>query len=272
MTGPPLADSLASLQRAHALDEIIIVDNGNAIRESAILDAAAQADRRVRVLRGQGNVGFAAGCNLGARAASGETICFVNPDAVLAPDAIERLGEVLKRTPMPALVGGDLRDPRGRPDRGSRRERLTLWRAFVSFSGLARFERLAPWFRDFNRHWEPLPKGPLSMSAVSGALMMVRRSDFEALGGFDEGYFLHVEDLDLCRRAEDRGWKVLFVPGPHGVHVRSSSQVDARTIAAHKARGIARYFTKFAAGPFERLLSQAAVTGFLLISSPDRTR
>jgi GT2 family glycosyltransferase len=119
-------------------------------------------------------------------------------------------------------------------------------------------------FRDFNRHGDPMPAAPMRVGAVSGALVALRRADFDALGGFDEGYFLHVEDIDLCRRAEERGWPVLFAPGPHGRHLRSTSAADQRTIARHKARGMARYFRKFARGPFERVAAQMAAALLLL--------
>lgn len=263
-TGAVLADCLAAIVRAEGLDEIIIVDNGNGERETKTLDRFAASDARVRLVRGAGNIGFAAACNKAARAAKSDDLVFVNPDAILERDAIARLTSALAASRTPAIVGGDLRDADGRPERGSRRERLTLWRAFVSFSGLSRLERWAPVFRDFNRHTDPMPKGPTAVGAVSGALMAVRRADFETLGGFDEGYFVHVEDLDICRRAEEAGWQVLFVPGPHGRHVRSSSGVSQGDLARHKARGMARYFRKFARGPIEGALA-ALAGGFLTL-------
>lgn len=261
-TGPVLAECLAAIAACEGLDEIVVVDNGNAQREIDALDVFA-VDARVRLMRGHGNVGFAAGCNLGARAAKSEVLVFVNPDAILRTDAVRSLTAALAAAPPPAIVGGDLRDGEGKPERGSRRERLTLWRAFVSFAGLSRLERAIPAFRDFNRHTDPLPDKATPVGAVSGALMAMRRVDFESLGGFDEGYFVHVEDLDICRRAEDAGWRVLFQPGPHGRHVRSSSDAGESEIARHKAQGMARYFRKFARGPFERAL--AAIAGGVLV-------
>jgi GT2 family glycosyltransferase len=166
----------------------------------------------------------------------------------------------------PAIIGGDLRDAEGRPDRGGRRERLTLWRAIVSASGLSKLERIAPIFRDFNRHTDPLPRAPVRVGAVSGALMMIRRADFEALGGFDEGYFVHVEDVDLCRRAEEAGGDVLFAPGPHGRHERSTSDAPPRAVARHRAESMARYLRKFARGPLERVLTVVASSVLLAIT------
>jgi GT2 family glycosyltransferase len=257
-TGDALKACLAALLAADGLDQIVIADNGNDADAEALLDAAAGSDRRVRILRGQGNIGFAAACNLAAREAQSEALAFINPDVILELDALPRLLGVLAAAPPPAIVGGDLRDERGRPERGSRRDRLTLWRAFVSFTGLSRLG-----LRDFNRHTDPLPPAPVPVGAISGALFVIRREDFARLGGFDEGYFLHVEDLDLCRRAEDLGWRIFFAPGPHGRHLRSTSDADPRQIARHKARSMARYFRKFAKGPLERAM--AAVAGWVLV-------
>lgn len=257
-TGPALASCLNALLAADGLDQVVIADNGNDAAAEAMFDSAAVRDRRVRILRGQGNIGFAAACNLAAREAQTEVLAFINPDVILERDAIPRLMAVLSTT-APAVVGGDLRDENGSPERGSRRDRLTLWRAFVSFAGLSRLG-----FRDYNRHTDPLPETPQRVGAISGALFVMRRADFTSLGGFDEGYFLHVEDLDLCRRAEDAGWPVLFAPGPHGIHLRSTSEASPRAIARHKARGMARYFRKFAKGPVERVL--AVVAGWVLVA------
>jgi N-acetylglucosaminyl-diphospho-decaprenol L-rhamnosyltransferase len=264
-TGPVLAKCLASFAAASGLDEILIVDNGSDADEAAAIDAFAANEPRARVLRGQGNVGFAAACNLGARQATSQVLVFANPDVTLQASAIERLSAALSAAPPPAIVGGDLRDEQGRPERGSRRERLTLWRAFVTFTGLSRLERAFPALRDFNRHRDPLPDHPVAVGAISGALMCMRRADLEALGGFDEGYFLHVEDVDLCRRAEQAGWRVLFQPGPHGVHLRSTSAAPASSVGAHKARGFARYFRKFARSPLERVLGEVVGAALMVI-------
>lgn len=261
-TGSVLRDCLDAAGRAEGVGDIVIADNGNAPAETQCIDAFAARNSKVRVLRGQGNVGFARGCNLAAAQALGDTLVFVNPDAVLNSDAVPRLSAALAAVPPPALVGGDLRDGEGRPERGSRRERLTSWRAFVSVTGLSRLERWAPGLRDFNRHADPMPDRPVRVRCISGALFAMRKADFVAIGGLDEGYFVHVEDVDLCRRAELRGWPVVFAPGPHGVHYRSSARVEPGFVAAHKARSMARYFQKFGGNPIER--SAARLVGALL--------
>src|SRR6185437_888948 len=100
-------------------------------------------------------------------------------------------------------------------------------------------------------------------------LFAIRKTDLDAIGGMDEGYFLHVDDIDICRRAEQRGWPVLFLPGPHGVHVRSSSQIGASAVSAHKARGMARYFHKFGGNPIER--GVAGLVGAILSLTAPRS-
>lgn len=258
-TGPVLASSLAALARARDVSEIVIVDNGNPPEGEAIIDRLAQVDARMKVLRGGGNVGFAKACNAGARAAKGGVLAFVNPDVVLAPDALTRLAGVLEQHATLAIVGGDLRDEAGRPERGARRRRVTLWRAFVSFSGLSAFGRIFPALRDVNLHAAPMPPAPERVGGVSGALMLMRAADFARVGGFDEQYFLHVEDVDLCRRIEDAGGAVVFAPGPHGVHHRSSSDAPSAEIARYKAQSFARYFRKFARNGLERACTELVV-------------
>lgn len=262
-TGPVLAECLDALARAHGIDEIVLIDNGNEAAEVQALDAFVVNVPRARLERGQGNVGFAAACNLGALLTRSDVLVFANPDVILAREAIPSLSAALAAAPPPAIVGGDLRDARGAPERGSRRDTLTLWRAFVAFTGLAALGPLVPIFRDFNRHRAPLPPAPIRVGAISGALMMMRRSDFEALGGFDEAYFVHVEDLDICRRAELAGWPVIFAPGPHGMHVRSTSAADPNELSQHKRRGMAHYLRKFARGPIERAFTSLAA--FILV-------
>jgi N-acetylglucosaminyl-diphospho-decaprenol L-rhamnosyltransferase len=248
-TGPVLWECLSALLAAADVAEVIVVDNGNTPEDQATLDSKRLFAPKLCVVRGQGNVGFGAGCNLGAAAARGDKLLFVNPDVVLAAHAPRFMASALERTFAPSVVGGDLRDDDGKPERGARRERVTMWSAFVSFSGLSRYERMHPALRDLNRECDPPPPRPAPVHVVSGALMMMRRADFEALGGFDEGYFLHVDDIDMCRRVEEAGGQVMFAPGAFGVHQRSSSDAPKVEVERHKARGFARYFRKFARTP-----------------------
>ena len=88
--------------------------------------------------------------------------------------------------------------------------------------------------------------------------MLIPAADFAALGGFDEAFFLHADDIDLCRRARDAGGEVIFQPAARVVHLGSTSSVGALFVARCKADALVHYFFKFAASPGERLLTALA--------------
>lgn len=260
-TGPCLWPSLRAAMAEPEVGEVVVVDNGNPAAVTEELQLLSQTNPRLRVLTGHGNIGFAAGCNLGAAQSQGEFLLFANPDLVLSRGAVRRL---LRSVPAhighgPLLVGGRLLGPDGREQRGARRDHITPWSAFVTFSGLSRLGSLHPAFRD--PHWErdPLPVGPQRVGAVSGAMLLVSRRDFGALGGFDQGYFLHVEDLDLCRRAWEAGGEVIFAPDAEGIHIGCTSKTTKVFVERCKAAGFARYFRRFARGPGEQALVAALV-------------
>ena len=236
-TGSILDDCLTTLA-GEAVDEIILIDNGNP--EGAVEAAADAAGKKVRILTGHGNIGFAAACNLGAKAARGDYLLFLNPDAIMAEGGVNRLLADSKDLPRPWLMGVILAGPDGAEQRGSRRAELTPWRAFFDASGLS---RLAPQvFPPFNLHQTQRPAAVTEIPTLSGACLFLPAADYAAQGGMDEGYFLHVEDIDFCKRFRDSGGHVWFNPRVAVVHHKSSSAASAREVEAHKTRGLIRYF------------------------------
>lgn len=265
-TGPELWACLDAAIDAPDVDGIVIVDNGNPEQVSARLRALAAARRDVWLVQGHGNIGFAAGANLGASAARSAHLLFLNPDAVLAPGAARALRDAAADAPRPCVIGGMLRDGEGREARGARRGQVTPWSAFVSLTGLARLEPLSPLFADVNRMRDIVPAAPTPVAAVSGAFMLIPRADFDTLGGFDRDYFLHVEDIDICKRAAELGGGAVFQPRAIADHVGATSDAPAAFVARHKARGFARFFRKQARGPVSRVAAECigALLLFLL--------
>ncbi len=255
-TGPALFDCLHALLADPDIAEVVVVDNGNPPGVMGRLDRLAGGGR-LKVVGEGVNRGFAAGVNLGASAARGERLLIINPDAVLRRGSVAALEAALGAEP--AIVGGRIFGADGVEQRGGRRRRLTLSRAAGTFLGLARVPVFGRWFGEINRNREPTPDGPVAMGAVSGALMYLSRDGFSQLAGFDEEYFLHVEDLDICRRAELEGGEVMYAPGAGAYHYGATSDVAGIVVERHKASGLTRYFSKFAASPVERLA--AAVLG-----------
>lgn len=242
-TGAVLAASLRSAAADPAVDELIIVDNGSTPEEAAAIDAAAADHGHVRVLRGQGNVGFARGANLGARAAQGAVVVFLNPDAFMQSGCVGALTGALRGANALRLVGARILNPDGSEQRGARRGEVTPVTTLLSLTRLA---KLAPALRRFeiHREGEALPETPLSVPTVSGACFAMKRSEFLLLGGFDSRYFLHVEDVDLCWRVRRADGEVLFAPEARVIHVGSTSQAHPLSVEYHKGRGLVRYFYK----------------------------
>jgi len=248
-TGDILRLCLTNLLAGSSCVEIILVDNGNPYEVVTELTAWAEVEPRLKLITGHGNVGFGRGCNLGAKHAIGSVLAFVNPDCVVEPDALAHMA-LLTDAPSPVLVGGYICDPQGLEQRGARRGTLSVWSACVSFSGAGRPGEQAGIWRDFNRNREPLPTSPLETPVVSGALMVTRADAFWQIGGFDEAYFLHVEDIDLCHRYGLGGGKVIFDPSARATHIGGTSQAASWRVETAKLQSFLYYFWKFARPPF----------------------
>jgi hypothetical protein len=145
------------------------------------------------------------------------------------------------------MAGGFLTNLDGTEQAGSRRAVPTPWRSFVRAFGLARFANRWPrLFFDFHLHNQPLPVQAIEVEAISGACMMVKREAMQDVGEWDEGYFLHCEDLDWCMRFLQKGWKILFVPSAqitHALGVCGSSRPVF--VEWHKHKGMIRFYHKF---------------------------
>ncbi len=262
-TGPVLFDCLNVLLADPDVYEIVLVDNGNPPEDQSRLAGLAAGLGSRLIIVGQGvNRGYGAGVNIGASVAAGDRLLVLNPDALLRRGSIAMLEAARATHPEPSVAGGRIYGADGREQRGARRRTLTLASAVRSFTGIRALESLGPAFVDFNMNREPEPSGPVTVGAVSGALMYLSRDAFEHLGGFDERYFLHVEDIDLCRRAGLAGGAVIYTPLAGAYHVGQTSDAPSATVERHKAAGFRRYFWKFAQTPAAKLA--AAIAGPVL--------
>jgi len=256
MTGEALEQSVACVLRDPLVDEFVIVDNGSEGADAARLRGLAERDARVTLLSGHGNVGFAKGANLGARKARGDVLVFLNPDAFLRPNCVAELVREVEGRPVPCIVGGRVLNSDLTEQRGARRGDITLMTALLSLSRLAK--RVPAW-RRYEVHWEneAAPEQVAAVPTISGACFCMRREDFDAVDGFDEGYFLHVEDVDLCWRVRRQGGLVLFHPKAEVVHLGHTSRTSPLRVEFHKGVGLARYFRKRAEGATEVALAWA---------------
>lgn len=251
-TGPVLQECLERLATVAGVAEIIIVDNGNPPDDEAQIDLFASRNPAARILRGTGNIGFGTACNLGAKAAKCQWLLFVNPDLVVEPNTPRLLRDFAALRDGLTLVGGRVVGVDGIEQRGARRDEISPWSAFVAGAGLGKLERFSPIFRDPHRERDPVPPSPVPTAAVSGALFLIARTAFHSVGGFDQRYFLHVEDIDLCRRVRQRGGEVWFHPGAGGSHVGATSDVSTAEVSEWKERSFSIYFERYSGNPLER--------------------
>jgi GT2 family glycosyltransferase len=233
--------SLRALLLQPELASVRVVDNGSRDDTVRRVEAMAAGDPRIVLIRQPDNPGFAAGCNAGACAvARGEPspwLLFVNPDLELPPGALARLLAHASAMPRLGLLGADLRDSAGQQDPAARRRDLSLSRMLLAAGRRGALD-VEP---DDMLVVQPV-------DACSGALMLVPRAAFDAVGGWDAGYRLHVEDLDFCRRLRAAGFVVAVANDVPVLHHRGvSSRARPFFVEWHKHRGLWRYWWRFEA-------------------------
>lgn len=244
---------------------VLVVDN-NSHDESLTHLSDSIANTRVTIIRNGHNFGFATACNIGARASNASALLFLNPDCMLAEGSLQRMIDVLYSEPSTGMVGGLLCNPDGSEQPGGRRVFPTPRRAFMRAFGLSHLGKWFPsLFSDFLLHKEPLPPAPTTVEAISGACMLVKREALEDVGLWDEGYFLHCEDLDWCMRFRLNNWRVVFVPDAKVIHVWGAcSRSRPFFVEWHKHSGMLRFYNKFFRKQYPGLLWWLVVLGVWL--------
>ena len=216
--------------------EILIVDNNS--RDAT---AATVRDRwpDVRVIETGANLGFAAGCNAGLRQTSGEFVLLLNPDTLVPAGALDALLAHLAGRLDAAVVGPRLVDGDGRAELsfGAMIGPLTELRQKLLVWGSARNLPLA------RAHVDRLTRRSHDVDWVSGACLLVRRADAEAVGLLDERYFMYTEDVDFCAAIRARRRRVLFTADAEVVHLRGRSvaSVPRAVEAAYRRSQLAFY-------------------------------
>jgi N-acetylglucosaminyl-diphospho-decaprenol L-rhamnosyltransferase len=216
--------------------EIVVVDNASADGTAAYL-----RDRwpGVRLIEAGRNLGFAAGNNVGIRQTFGELVLLLNPDTIVPRGAIDRLVAALDARPSAAIVGPRIVDRQGRAE-------LSFGRMISPLVELRQKVLVA----GNDRGWpfighvvERMTARPRRVDWVSGACLLIRRADLEAVGLFDERFFMYTEDVDLCAAVRARGRDVLFEPSAQIIHLRGRSVARAfsATQSAYRRSQIAFY-------------------------------
>lgn len=244
---------LAALLVQPALASLRVVDNGSRDDTRERVRALATGEPRLSLIEQPHNPGFAAACNAGARVGSAPWLLFVNPDLELPVGALQRLLAHAAALPRLGALGADLRDARGRRDPVARRRDLSVVRMLEARGARAALDVVV----DESRALQVV-------DACSGALLLMPRAAFDEVGGWDAGYRLHVEDLDLCRRLRDAGFSVAVANDVPVLHHRGvSSRARPWFVEWHKHRGLWRYWWRFEARGAACLLAPLVAAGLL---------
>ncbi|ANB75645.1 glycosyl transferase family 2 [Paraburkholderia phytofirmans OLGA172] len=225
-------------------EDVVVVDNASPDDSYARFRASLPAG--IRLLRAACNRGFGSGVNFGMAACRRDYVLVVNPDTRFTENRLSAVLELLDTRTEAGLVGLDLQYPDGRRQYSARRfyswldilgRRTALGRMAPFRARLAHHLMVEAWGGDgaFDAEW------------VMGTGFVVRREMYEALGGMDEAYFLYMEDVDLCARTWQAGYRVLCMPGVTLVHLhqRQSAAGPMSGAGRHHLRSLLRFRRKF---------------------------
>ena len=225
--------------------EILFIDCSN----DGSSDFVRERFPSVHVLPHAGNLGFGRGNNHLARIAKGEYVLLLNPDTVPKSDEIARLVAFADAHPRAGACGGRCVFPSGTADLGSHQPMLTVGGMLLAAIGLAGLRAGAL----------PLDAtSPQQVEVISGAFMLVRRSLWDRLGGFDELFFMYTEEVDLCRRIADAGFELWADPSIVMIHDAGSGDPDNPKKRLQLLRGNATFFRKHY-GPVAATIGCAAM-------------
>ena len=212
-------DCLRSLLSGSVLpDEIVVVDNDGG---DGGLAPELVSDERVHLGVIAGNPGYSAACNSGAKLTTGDTLLFLNADITVGTDTLERCASELASQSDIGIVTPRLVRPDGRLDHACHRGIPT---SEASLAYKLRLHRVLPSSRRLARYtmaWLD-PSTDHDVEACTGAFVMMRRDLLAAVGGWDERYRFYGEDVDLCIRVAERGFRVRYLGTAAATHLKGA--------------------------------------------------
>jgi GT2 family glycosyltransferase len=230
--------------------EVIVIDGASFDGCGEML---AREFAQVRFIQCPTNVGFARANNIASESAAGEYFLFLNPDTEIKGPAIKLLYEAGRRLPASGIIGAKLLNTDGSVQTSCLQAFPTIANQVLDAEVLRRvFPRLSLWGMAalFARG-----ETPVDVDVISGACMLVSRRIFEDIGRFSEDYFMYSEDVDLCHKTRQAGWRNYFLPTATVVHYGGGSSQQTSSVRMDVLMRESRllYFTKFRGGLYARL-------------------
>ncbi|HUR48117.1 MAG TPA: glycosyltransferase family 2 protein [Acidimicrobiales bacterium] len=250
-----LLECVASLEAA-GVTSIVVADNASTDGSEVPL---AEKHPDTVFLQTGANLGYGGAANRGARSTDREFLLVCNPDTLFDAKAPAHLVQALLDDEAAGAAGPRVDTPSGDVYPSARTFPSVTDSIGHGFLGL--IWRNNPWSRRYLMSDRALDRAQ-TVDWISGSCMMLRRSAFDEIRGFDESFFMYAEDVDLCRRLRDAGWSTLYMPGARVVHVQgvSSARHPYRMIVAHH-RSLFRFATLTAGGGRDRLLLPVVALG-----------
>jgi len=241
--------------------EIIVIDN-NSFDNS--IDLIKDKFQNLKIIINKINLGFARANNQGIKRSEGRYILLLNPDTVILPNSLKRMMEFMDNHPEAGVAGCKVLNPNGTLQLACRRSFPAPSVSFYRLTGLSRLFPKSKTFARYNLTYYN-PDVVQEVDAVSGSFMMIIRKAINEVGMLDEQFFMYGEELDLCFRMKEKGWKVYYVPDAEIIHYKGKSSQQRKRKAVidfHKAMYI--FHKKHYAGHTFFLLNWIIILGIIL--------
>ena len=214
--GDEICQLLRSLMQAELYEktEIIIVDNASSDNSSEIVTTVFP---NVTWIPLKNNIGFGKACNVGVQNSRGKYLLFLNPDTLVSENTLRVSVDFLDSHPDVGIMGPKIINPSGSFQPQCRRSFPTPFNAFVYLSGLSKLFSKSKLFGQYNLTYLN-PDTGMEVDAISGSFIFIRHSLFKEIGGFDKAFFMYGEDLDICARCREHGYKVWYNPETQIIH------------------------------------------------------
>ena len=211
----------ASLNISH---EIIIVDNAS---DDGSVELISEKFPSVKLIANTENLGFGKANNLALEIASGKYLLLINPDTIVSEDTLDKMIRFFEDNSEAGLAGCKILNPDGSLQLACRRSFPGPWTSFCKVTGLSTLFPKSKLFARYNLTYLDEDK-TYEVDAISGSFMMMRKETYDKVGGFDEEFFMYGEDLDLCYRIQQAGFKVFYSHTTQIIHYKGESTKRSR--------------------------------------------
>lgn len=216
-----LQNLLHSIEKASSniSKEIIVIDNAS---DDGSVEVIKDKFPSVNLIENKINVGFGRANNQGLAVAKGKYILFINPDCIVSEDTFDKMISFFESHPYCGLAGCKILNSDGTLQLACRRSFPGPWTSFTKVTGLSNIFPTSKIFARYNLTYLDKNK-TYEVDAVSGSFMMIRKEVYQKTNGFDEQFFMYGEDLDICYRVQQKGYKVFYVHSTQIIHYKGES-------------------------------------------------